>query len=152
MAPVWQWGAQGSSGTVPCKLYGADGRRLVRWEDPIITTLTAVNTSHASTVAHMGRSQCRSIPGGDRRKPASDQRSVTMHPSFGIEYQAPSLKWEDVMKGPSREAVLAHAFKVLHYRELFGAQGPTAGDDARHDPEEAAPSLDHAADCYAAAA
>ena len=75
-----------------------------------------------------------------------------MHPSFGIEYRCPSLKWEDVMKGPSREAVLAHIYKVLHYRELFGAQGLMAGDDARHDPEEAAPSLDHAVDCDAAAA
>ena len=75
-----------------------------------------------------------------------------MHPSFGIEYQCPSLKWKDVMKGPSREAVLAHTFKVLHYRELFGAQGPTAGDDTRQDPEKAAPSLDHAVDCFDAAA
>jgi hypothetical protein len=75
-----------------------------------------------------------------------------MHPSFGIEYQCPSLKWEDVMKGPSREAVLAHTFKVLHYRELFGAQGLRAGDDARRDPEEETPALDHAADCYAKAA
>jgi hypothetical protein len=48
--------------------------------------------------------------------------------------------------------VLAHTFKVLHYRELFGPQRPTAGDDTRRNPEEAAPSLDHAADCYAAAA
>jgi hypothetical protein len=74
-----------------------------------------------------------------------------MHPSFGIEYQCPSLRWEDVMKGPSREAVLAHTFKVLHYRELFGAQGATAGDDARRDPE-AVPTLEYAADRYAAAA
>ena len=74
-----------------------------------------------------------------------------MHPSFGIEYQCPSLKWEDVMKGPSREAVLAHTFKVLHYRELFRAQDATAGDDARRDPEET-PALDHAAKCYAKAA
>ena len=75
-----------------------------------------------------------------------------MHPSFGIEYQCSSLKWEDVMKGPSREAVLAHTFKVLHYRELFGAQGATPGDDARHDPEEVVPTFNHAADRYAAAA
>jgi hypothetical protein len=75
-----------------------------------------------------------------------------MHPSFGIEYQCPSLKWEDVMKGPSREAVLAHTFKVLHYRELFGAQGPTAEDDARRNPDEAAPTLDHTAHRYATAA
>jgi hypothetical protein len=100
----------------------------------------------------MGTGQGRSIPDGDRRKPAINQRSFTMHPSFGIEYQCPSLKWEDVMKGPSREAVLAHTFKVLHYRELFGAQGATAGDDTRRDPEETATALDHAADCYAKAA
>lgn len=75
-----------------------------------------------------------------------------MHPSFGIEYRCPSLKWEDVMKGPSREAVLAHTFKVLHYRELFGAQGATAGDDTRRDPEEETSALDHAADRYAKAA
>ena len=75
-----------------------------------------------------------------------------MHPSFGIEYQAPSLKWADVIKGPSREAVLAHTFKVLHYRELFGASGATARDNARRDPDEAAPTPEHAADRYAAAA
>ena len=76
-----------------------------------------------------------------------------MHPSFGIEYQCPSLKWEDVMKGPSREAVLAHTFKVLHYRELFGTQGTAPGDDhARHDLEGAAPTLDHTAHRYATAA
>ena len=75
-----------------------------------------------------------------------------MHPSFGIEYQCPSLKWEDVMKGPSREAVLAHTFKVLHYRELFGAQGATAGDDARQGPKRVVPTFNHAADRYAAAA
>jgi len=56
------------------------------------------------------------------------------------------------MKGPSREAVVAHTFKVLHYRELFGAQGATAGDDARRDPEEETSVLDHTADCYAKAA
>jgi hypothetical protein len=75
-----------------------------------------------------------------------------MHPSFGIEYQCPSLKWEDVMKGPAREAVLAHTFKVLHYRELFGAQGLTAGDDARRDPEATAPAPNHAVDYHAKAA
>lgn len=75
-----------------------------------------------------------------------------MHPSFGIEYNCPSLKWEDVMKGPSREAVLAHTFKVLHYRELFGAQGLAAGDDTRRDPEETATAFDHAADYCAKAA
>ena len=75
-----------------------------------------------------------------------------MHPSFGIEYQCPSLKWEDVMKGPSREAVLAHTYKVLHYRELFGPQGAAAGGDARQRLEEVVPTLNHAADRYAAAA
>jgi hypothetical protein len=44
-----------------------------------------------------------------------------MHPSFGIEFTCTSTKWEDVMKGPSREAVLAHSYKVLHYRSLFGS-------------------------------
>ena len=75
-----------------------------------------------------------------------------MRPSFGIEYQCPSLKWKDVMKGPSREAVLAHTYKVLHYRELFGPQGAAAGGDARHGLEEVVPTLNHAADRYAAAA
>ena len=50
-----------------------------------------------------------------------------MHPSFGIEFTCSSTKWEDVMKGPSREAVLAHTYKVLHYRSLFGS-----GEVARH--------------------
>jgi len=75
-----------------------------------------------------------------------------MHPSFGIEYQCPSLKWEDVMKGPSREAVLAHTFKVLHYRELFGGPSLAAGNDTRRDPEETASAPDHAVDCHAKAA
>jgi hypothetical protein len=66
-----------------------------------------------------------------------------MHPSFGIEYQCPSLKWEDVMKGPSREAVLAHTFKVLHYRELFGAPDATVRDNAHDSP---ALALDQAMD------
>ena len=75
-----------------------------------------------------------------------------MHSSFGIEYQCPSLKWEDVIKGPSREAVLAHTFKVLHYRELFGGQGLTAGDNVRRNPEDTALAPDHAVDCHANAA
>src|SRR5215203_4976725 len=107
----------------PCNLDGADRHRRSGGEDHFITTLGVWNTSHTSTVAHMGADQGRSIPGGDRHKPATNQRSFPMHPSFGIEYQCSSLKWEDVMKGPSREAVLAHTFKVLHYRELFGGQG-----------------------------
>ena len=44
-----------------------------------------------------------------------------MHPSFGIEFTCSSTKWDDIMKGPSREAVLAHSYKVLHYRSLFGS-------------------------------
>ena len=44
-----------------------------------------------------------------------------MHPSFGIEFTCSSTKWDDIMKGPSREAVLAHTYKVLHYRSLFGS-------------------------------
>ena len=44
-----------------------------------------------------------------------------MHPSFGIEFTCSSTKWDEVMKGPSREAVLAHSYKVLHYRSLFGS-------------------------------
>jgi hypothetical protein len=44
-----------------------------------------------------------------------------MHPSFGIEFICSSTKWDDIMKGPSREAVLAHSYKVLHYRSLFGS-------------------------------
>jgi hypothetical protein len=44
-----------------------------------------------------------------------------MHPSFGIEFTCSSTKWDEVMKGPSKEAVLAHCYKVLHYRSLFGS-------------------------------
>jgi len=44
-----------------------------------------------------------------------------MHPSFGIEFTCSSTRWDDIMKGPSREAVLAHSYKVLHYRSLFGS-------------------------------
>ncbi len=76
-----------------------------------------------------------------------------MHPSFGIEYQCSSTKWEEVMKGPSREAVLAHTYKVLHYRELFGTQSATAqGEDTRRSPEETAPAPKQVTERYAAAA
>jgi hypothetical protein len=52
-----------------------------------------------------------------------------MHPSFGIEYRCPSHEWKDLMQGPSREAVLAHTHKILHYRSLFGAgEVPREGD------------------------
>ena len=50
-----------------------------------------------------------------------------MHPSFGIEFTCSSTKWDEVMKGPSKEAVLAHSYKVLHYRSLFGS-----GEATRH--------------------
>ena len=66
-----------------------------------------------------------------------------MHPSFGIEYRCSSFKWEDLMKGPSGEAVLAHTFKVLHYRELLGAHSAIAQDNS-HDGS--APVLDQAMD------
>jgi hypothetical protein len=76
-----------------------------------------------------------------------------MHPSFGIEYQCSSTKWEDVMKGPSREAVLAHTYKVLHYRELFGTQSAIAqGEDTWRSLEETAPAPKQVTERYAAAA
>jgi hypothetical protein len=76
-----------------------------------------------------------------------------MHPSFGIEYQCSSTKWEDVMKGPSREAVLAYTYKVLHYRELFGTPGATAqGEDNRRRLEGTAPAPEQVTERYAAAA
>ena len=76
-----------------------------------------------------------------------------MHPSFGIEYQCSSTKWEDVIKGPSREAVLAHTYKVLHYRELFGAQSATAQDEHnRRSLKETAPAPEQVSERYAAAA
>jgi hypothetical protein len=76
-----------------------------------------------------------------------------MHPSFGIEYQCPSFLWEDVMKGPSREAVLAHSFKVLHYRTLFGQPGSAASiEGARLVSDRTAPSSEHEAAPYATAA
>ena len=52
-----------------------------------------------------------------------------MHPSFGIEYKCPSLEWKDLMKGPSRDAVLAHTYKILHYRSLFDASGALRNSD-----------------------
>ena len=76
-----------------------------------------------------------------------------MHPSFGIEYQCTSLKWGDVLKGPSREAVLAHTFKVLHYHSLFGGPGTSMGSaEIRDNPDPVGPALDQAVDRYAAAA
>ena len=76
-----------------------------------------------------------------------------MHPSFGIEYHCSSTKWEDVMKGPSREAVLAHTFKVLHYRELFGTHSATTqSEDNQRSLEEEAPASKQVTERYAAAA
>lgn len=76
-----------------------------------------------------------------------------MHPSFGIEYRCASLKWEDVMKGPSREAALAHTFKVLHYRTLFGPDGAiAAGEDTCCDLEQTRAVREPLAGRYAAAA
>ena len=76
-----------------------------------------------------------------------------MHPSFGIEYRCTSLKWSDVLKGPSREAVLAHTFKVLHYRTLFAAPGAsTSSAETRDDPGPVGPALEQAVDRQAAAA
>ena len=46
-----------------------------------------------------------------------------MHPSFGIEFTCASTKWEDIMKGPSQAAVLAHTSKILHYRSHFAPAG-----------------------------
>jgi hypothetical protein len=83
----------------------------------------------------------------------TDHRSFTMHPSFGIEYQCTSLIWGEVMKGPSREAVLAYTFKVLHYRALFDAPGATMSSAATgDDPDPVGPILDQAVGSYAAAA
>jgi hypothetical protein len=42
-----------------------------------------------------------------------------MHPSFGIEITCPPMEWKEMMNGPSLDAVLAHTYKVLHYRSLF---------------------------------
>jgi hypothetical protein len=53
-----------------------------------------------------------------------------MHPSFGIEFACTSTKWEDVMKGPSQAAVLAHTSKILHYRSLFASAGIARPADA----------------------
>lgn len=53
-----------------------------------------------------------------------------MHPSFGIEYICPSTRWEDVIKGPSQAAVLAHTYKILHYRSLFEPGGMLGSESA----------------------
>ena len=63
-----------------------------------------------------------------------------MHPSFGIEFVCPSMKWEDVLRGPSQSAVLAHTHKVLNYRTIFapaeigGATGPRELDSMGRSP------------------
>jgi len=63
------------------------------------------------------------------------------------------MKWEDVMKGPSREAVLAHTYKVLHYRELFGEHDAAAqAKDPNRSLDEMAQAAKPAPDRYAAAA
>jgi hypothetical protein len=46
-----------------------------------------------------------------------------MHWSFGIETYPTSLRWEDIMKGPSKAAVRAHTNKLAHYNELRVSEG-----------------------------
>jgi hypothetical protein len=46
-----------------------------------------------------------------------------MHWSFGIESCPPSMRWEDIIKGPSKEAVRAHVNKIGRYNELRTADG-----------------------------
>lgn len=76
-----------------------------------------------------------------------------MHPSFGIEYRCSSTKWEDVMKGPTCEAVLSHTYKVLHYRELFVTQTATAqSEDNRRNLEGTTLAPEQVTERYAAAA
>ena len=57
-----------------------------------------------------------------------------MHPSFGIEFICTSTSWKDVIQGPSQSAVLAHTYKVLHYRSLL----ETGGVDRRGNSDDPA--------------
>ena len=77
-----------------------------------------------------------------------------MHPSFGIEFTCASTKWEDIMKGPSQAAVLAHTSKILHYRSLFAPAGTAhpVGAAAPAAIEPVAPAADRPAERFASAA
>ncbi len=41
-----------------------------------------------------------------------------MHMSFGMECQPKSMKWEDLMRGPSLAEVGRHLNKVVNYNSL----------------------------------
>jgi hypothetical protein len=75
-----------------------------------------------------------------------------MHPSFGIEYTCPSTKWEDIMKGPSRTAVMAHTYKILHYRSLSEAGGLSGSQDISIPSPEERPVATEQSARYAEAA
>jgi hypothetical protein len=45
-----------------------------------------------------------------------------MHRSFGMECRPRSLKWDDLMRGPSRADVRRHVRKIANYRTLMPAQ------------------------------
>jgi hypothetical protein len=77
-----------------------------------------------------------------------------MHPSFGIEFTCASTKWEDIMKGPSQAAVLAHTSKILHYRSLFAPAGTAhpVGAAAPAAIEPVSPAADRPAERFASAA
>ncbi|HEX2257753.1 MAG TPA: hypothetical protein VHG92_13855 [Afifellaceae bacterium] len=52
-----------------------------------------------------------------------------MHSSIGMETRAPSTRWDDVRRGPSKAEVRAHVRKLANYRALIGQQ-----QDARNQP------------------
>ena len=58
--------------------------------------------------------------------------------------KCPSLEWKDLMKGPSRDAVLAHTYKILHYRSLFDTSGALRNSDwEQHFPDGEAGTSRH---------
>ena len=75
-----------------------------------------------------------------------------MHPSFGIEYICPSTRWVDILKGPSRTAVMAHTYKVLHYRSLSESDGLSGSEKISVPSPEGRPAAMEQSAPYAEAA
>jgi hypothetical protein len=54
-----------------------------------------------------------------------------MYTSFGIEFCSNSTRWDDILKGPSTAASLAHVRKILRFKDQLGGPAAEAAKVAR---------------------
>ena len=63
------------------------------------------------------------VSGPDARKPPAQvitRRSI-MHRSFGMESRPRSMKWDDLVRGPSRAEVRRHVRKIANYLAVIAS-------------------------------